>query len=321
MNKVWLALILLLLVSCENEVGVNMDNNGLPVAYCILDRNSTVQTVRLAKSFFPETGYTEADHLTLERWDEPVEIYIEEWSQPDKPVSYDFLPVDTIRQDTGYFTNPSFSLFESAFSPLPNVRYILYLSFPERNYHAFASTTVVDMPSILNPAAIPGRKITFSDADDFVVEIRPPANAGYHQFSFILNVEEHVTNQLRVDHFNFGGQIYKENSEQILIYQLSSARFYSDLLARYDTLTGSDFRRINGLEFVVYSYGTEMMLYNQLYNNGSQPWEIQSYSSFKNGFGLFSSVAHSRLTNLELSKLTYQILTGDSRYKHLNFVK
>jgi len=64
-----------------------------------------------------------------------------------------------------------------------------------------------------------------------------------------------------------------------------------------------------------------MRLYNQLFNNGSQPWETQTYSSFVNGMGLFSSVAHDRLTNLELSKLTLDIITKDSRYTHMKFIR
>ena len=311
----------LFLLSCENEIRVNMDNNGLPVAWCILNMDDSLQQVRLAKSFFPDADYLTRDHLTLEQWNEPVEIYLEEWTNPRQPVIYNFYPSDTIRQDTGFFANPSFQLYETSLKPVPNTLYYLYLWFPERNYYAFASTMTVDQPGILNPASIPGRVITFSGMDDFIVELRTPKNSEYHQFGFVLTIEEHVNGGFSLDHFHFGGQAYEQNSGQTLLYLLNSDRFYRELLNHYDTLSGSDYRYINGLEFAVSSYGSELRLYNQLYDNGSQPWEIQTYSSFKNGFGLFSSVARSRLTNLELSDLTYEILTQDPRYKHLKFVR
>ncbi len=321
MDKVWSILLLLLLCSCKNELNVNLDNDGLPVTYCVLDVDDTVQQLRLAKSFFPESGELQQDHMTIKRWEEPVEIYIEEWKDNDHPAVYDFYPADTIRQDTGFFNNPSFSLYQTAFKPLPNTLYYIYLIFPERNYFSFASTVTVDHTEILNPAAIPGRKVTFSDLDDFIVELRPPPNAEFHQFSFLLTVEEYLSTGFNLDYFNFGGQVYEENRGQILNHLLNSDRFYLDLIDRYDELSGDEYRRITGLEFVVYSYGTELRLYNRLYNNGAQPWEIQSYSSFKNGFGLFSSKSKSRTANLEFSNLTWDLLTGDSRYKPLKFIK
>jgi len=298
-----------------------MVNDGLPFVYCILDMDDSLQQVRLAKSFFPAKGYDTLGHLTIQRWTEPVEIYIEEWTDTENPVVYNFHQADTIRQDTGYFSNPSFTLYQAALKPVPNVKYFLYLYFPTRNMYTYASTLTIEHPEILTPAAIPGRKITFSDMDDFIVELRLPPNSGFHQFDFIFTIEEHIGSELKIDYFNFGGQTYEANNSQLLLYLLNSSRFYSDLLNRYDTLSGSDYRRITGLEFSTYSYGDEMRLYNQLYNNGSQPWEIQSYSSFKNGFGIFSSKSNKRITNLELSDLTYRLLTSDSRYAHMKFIR
>jgi len=321
MRKIFFILILLHLISCENEVRVNMDNSGLPVAYCILNLDDSVQYVRLAKSFFPDKGYLQLDHLTLDQWDEPVEIYLEEWLNPQQPVIRDFYRSDTIRQDTGYFSKPSFHLYQSDFKPVPNTLYYLYLWFPNRNYYAYGSTRTVDHPEIITPAQIPGRKITFSDTDDFIVQLRPSQNSEYHQFSFILTIEEHIGNRLNLDYFTFGGQVYEQNTGQLVVYLLNSKRFYEELLNRYDPLSSPDYRRITGVEFAAFSYGAELRLYNQLYNNGAQPWEIQTYSSFQNGFGLFSSTAHSRTTNLELSNLTYQVLTQDSRYTDLKFIR
>lgn len=319
MTRYFTILIFLFLLSCGNEVIVNMDNDGIPVAYCILDVDDSIQQVRLAKSFFPEKGYTGLDHLTLKQWDEPVEIYIEERINSEVPTVYEFYSVEKIRQDTGYFTNPSFQLYESKLTPAPNALYNIYLWFPARNDYAFASTVTVDHPEIINPTAVPGRKVTFSDMDDFIVQFIPPLNSEFHQFGFVLTVEEHLATGFNLDYFNYGAQVYEENSDQVFAYLLNSARFFSGLLSRYDSIIGEDYRRIAGLEFVVYSYGKELRLYNQLYDNGTQSWQIQTYSSFRNGFGLFSSKAHSRATNLELSKLTLQILTRDPRYKHLKF--
>jgi hypothetical protein len=298
-----------------------MENEGLPVVYSILNADDSLQQVRLAKSFFPQKGYTDLEHLAIERWNEHVDIYIEEWKDAERPVIYTFHEADTVRQDTGYFTNPSFRLYQSAFRPLPGVRYYLYLWFPQRNVYTYASTTVISHPEILTPAAIPGRKITFSDVDDFIVELRLPFNSGFHQFGFILTVEENRSDNIDIDYFDFGGQSYEANNGQILLYLLNSARFYDGLTNRYDTLGGTDYRRIAGLEFVTWSYGEEMRIYNQLYNSGTQPWETQSYSSFVNAFGLFTSKAHSRLTNLELSDLTYRLLTQDPRYTFMKFTR
>jgi hypothetical protein len=311
----------LLTLSCDNEVPVNMDHDGLPVAWCILNMDDSLQQVRLAKSFFPENGYDTLEHLTLERWTEPVQIYIEEWRDPQQPVVHDFYPGGVILQDTGYFADPSFSLYQSDFKPVPNVQYYLYLWFPERNYYTWATTTAVDRLDIVNPRPVTGRKITFSDTDDFVVQFRPPKNSGFHQFGFILTIEEHLASGFNLDHFDFGSQVYEEGNGQMMVIQLNSARFYRDLVDRYDTLPGTEYRRVTGLEFVACTYGRELSLYNQLYNNGTQPWEIQSYSSFKNGFGLFSSRTFSRVTNLELSSLTYQLLTRDQRFKHMKFIQ
>ncbi len=229
--------------------------------------------------------------------------------------------MDRVRQDTGYFNTPSFQLYEAVFEPFPNTEYILYLYFPERDYYCYARTLTVDHPNIMDPAYIPGRGVTFSDLDDYVVTFRPSENSEFHQYSFILKIEEHKDSEFNIDYFDFGSSVYEYNSKQIISSRLSSARFYKNLLERYQGLNEGDFRKIISLEFIIYSYGREMRFYNQLYNNGSQPWEAQTYSSFVNGQGIFSSVAHDRLTNLELSKLTLDLLTQDPRYEHMKFVR
>ncbi len=322
-TKTYLILIaaLMALFSCENEIDINMDVDGLPVVYCVMDMDDTSQIVRLAKSFFPEKDYWKYDHIEVKPWDKPVEIYMEEWADPNEATIYEFSQLDRTRQDTGYFNTPSYQLYEAIFKPIPNTSYFLYLYFPERNYYTYAQTVSVDHPMIMDPSNIPGRNITFSDMDDYVVQFRPSLNSEFHQFSFILNIEEHQADEFRLDYFDFGSQIYESNTEQIITNRLSSTRFYKNLTARYDTLSGSDYRRVTSVEFIIYSYGREMRLYNQLYNNGTKPWEIQSYTTFVNGTGLFSSVAHDRLTNLELSKLTLDILTEDSRYSHMKFIR
>lgn len=314
-------ILLLLLISCSNEVLVNMDNEGVPVVYCILDMDDSVQEVRLAKSFLPDEQNPIQKGMSMARWDEPVEIYLEEWIDQTKPVIYEFNPINSVHQDTGFFATPSFQLYQASLKPVEHAVYYLYLWFPERNYYAYASTQAIAHTEIISPAAIPGRKVTFSDIDNFTVEIKPNGNSEYHQFDFQLEIEEHAGNETVMSDFYFGGQQNQEYDGQTMSITLNSRRFYMELLNRYDTLSGSAYRSINGLEFLVYSYGPEMRLYNLLYDNGLQPWEIQSYSSFKNGFGLFSSKATSRVPNLELSSLTYDILTGDSRYKHLKFVR
>ena len=316
-----LMVILVTLFSCENELDINMDIDGVPVVYCVLDMDDTSQVVRLAKSFFPEKDYWKYDHLEVERWDEPVEIYIEEWSDPNVATIYQFNELNRVRQDTGYFNSPSFQLYETIFTPLPNTEYILYLYFPQRNVYTYARTLTVDHPNIMDPAYIPGRGVTFSDLDDYVVQFRPSANSEFHQFSFIMSVEEHRASEFSVDYFDFGSSAFESNTDQIITRRLSSARFYKNLLEKYPALNEGDFRKVTSLEFIIASFGREMRLYNQLYSNGSQPWEIQTYTSFVNGQGLFSSVAHDRLTNLELSKLTLDILTEDPRYEHMKFIR
>jgi hypothetical protein len=312
---------LLAFFSCDNELDINMDIDGVPVIYCVLDMDDTSQVVRLAKSFFPEEDYWKYDQLEIERWDEPVDIYIEEWTNSTSPNIYDFSRLNRVRQDSGYFVTPSFELFEAIFTPVPNTEYILYLYFPEREYYAYARTFTVGHPDIIDPAYIPGRGVTFSDLDDYIVQFRPSSNSEFHQYSFILKIEEHRGNEFNVDYFDFGSTVYESNTDQIITNKLSSARFYRDLTARYDELGDGDYRKVSSLEFIIYSFGREMRLYNQLYNNGTQPWEIQTYTSFVNGMGVFSSVAHDRLTNLQLSRLTLDILTQDPRYENLRFIR
>jgi len=309
------------LLSCENELNINMDIDGVPIVYCVLDMDDTSQVVRLAKTTFPEEDYWKYDHLSIEPWNEPVEIYVEEWINQETVNIYEFDELSRVKQDSGYFNAPSFQLFESIFEPIPDTEYILYLYFPERDYYCYARTLTVDHPNIMDPAYIPGRGVTFSDMDDYVVQFRPSKNSEFHQYSFIMKVEEHKANEFNVDYFDFGSSVYEYNSNQIITSRLSAARFYKNLLERYPGIGSEDFRRIKSLEFIIYSYGMEMRLYNQLYDNGSEPWEIQTYSSFVNGQGVFSSVAHHRLTNLELSKLTLDILTKDPRYEHMKFVR
>lgn len=284
-----------LLFSCESDFNPNTLSEPIPVVYCLLDLNDSIQEVRLAKTFSPDRESLEQLPIKLDKWDEFTNVYIEEYCQGEESNIYFFtLRTQAISQDSGLFRSPSFQIYESAFNPKPDTRYNLYVFLEKSGIHCYATTRTVNAPRIIDPAPIPGRKVSFSPYDDYQILFYPPKNSGYHECFF------------QFGGWTFGRQLTQEPKEQGTFVNLSSERFFKTLPA-----SGAFSRS----EFHLISYGQEMGLYNQLFRQTNEPWENQSYSSFQNGIGLFSSRIHQRLSNLMISDVTLRLIQEDFQFE------
>ncbi|MCK5820982.1 MAG: DUF4249 family protein [Bacteroidales bacterium] len=277
-----------LLFSCESDFNPNTTSEPIPVVYCLLDLNDSIQEVRLAKTFSPDRNALEQLPIKLEGWHEPANIYVEEYISGEEFNTYFFtLRTQVISQDSGLFQSPSFQIYESTFKPKPDTHYNLYVFLEDSDIHCYATTKTISAPRVIDPASIPGRKISFSQYDDYLIHFYPPKNSAYHECYF------------QFDNWTFGRQLTQEPKEQGTFVNLSSERFFKTLPP------SGTFERS---EFHIISYGQEMGLYNHLFLQTNEPWENQSYSSFLNGIGLFSSRIHQRISNLATSDVTLKLI-------------
>lgn len=294
MKNLLLIVFTVLFLACESEFDPNTNTEAIPVVYCLLDLNDSIQEVRLSKTFSPNSGTFDQSKIELELWDESADIYVEEENTLGESNIYFFSPsTQSAAQDTGIFESPSFELFTSTFKPKPNTVYHLYVFLKESGIHCFANTTTVSSPRIIDPAPIPGRKISFSQYDDYQIHFYPSKNSAYHELYF------------QFDSWNFEKIVFQEPKDQATFVSFSSERFFNQIPSNGD---------FENSEFHLISYGQEMAFYINLFRNNGGPWENQTYSSFLNGVGLFSSRIHQRISNLKLSPITLELLQNDFQF-------
>jgi len=291
MKKLFFLPFLLFSWACTTEFNPYSEQKSQAVTYCILDLNDSLQTLRLSRTFTINKDYINQESKSIESWNEEAEIYIEENpGRADSRIYYFHLKEDFNQQDSGYFTPTTFQIYESQFLPKPETQYSLYVFIKSEGIHCYATTSTVGVPVVNDPLPIPGREISFSQFDDYLVHFYPPVNSSYHDCYF------------EFDQWIFGRSVIKGPQENGVFLNLSSERFFRDISA---------LASITRTSFHIYSYGEELALYNNLYSESLNPWEVQSYSTFQNGVGLFSSKYHHWIPNLEISEITQELINQE----------
>ncbi|MFO7616064.1 MAG: DUF4249 family protein [Bacteroidales bacterium] len=313
----------LIACSCENEVDVESSGDPVPVIYCLLNPDENVQCVRLGRSFLPDPANPGAPPVTDSTvWNLPVEVYVEEWNNGFPGRTILFEPGNAPVKDTGFFPTGNLRIYSAQFTPKIQTTYRLYVHFPDDGRIISASTTVPDRPHIYDPMDVPGRKINFQTGTNYTIRWLTAKGAGIYQGFFDLYYEEQFDDGLTVHQITFDSEPVLnlvssvEDSKKVL----SGANFFNQILEKVPAREGA-VRRVVNLRFRFYTGGEELALYvspelqtTTIANN------LNLYSNFDNGIGLFSTLQVTYVNNLQLSNTTLNELAHGSKTRHLGFL-
>lgn len=301
MKHVLIITLVLISAACQvNFDPADRESNPLPVVYCLLDLNDSIQYVRLSGTFIPEEAGLAEPPYTTETWNEDILIYLEEMKEDQSQQIYFFEPSENdAHQDSGLFQTPSFRLYEARLTPQPETVYRLYVFLNESQLHCFSETRTVGMPRIADPSRIPGRQVSFSAYDDYKVHYYTPANSAFQVAWFSFG------------DWSFSKSQYGSAQEDGRFITLSSERFFKELHPDAD---------FSYPEFHLLCYGEELAIYNQLEAGAEGLFTPLNFNSIINGTGLFSSKIQVSISNLELSEITRNLISNNFQLTGNRFI-
>lgn len=313
----------LLLLSCNNEFDLETRGDPVPVVYCLLNPDGHVQYVRLGRSFLPDPKNPEAPPVADSTiWNLPVEVYMEEWIAGRPARTIFFEPIEAPVKDTGFFPTEGLRVYSAHFSPTILTTYRLYVHFPDDQRILSATTNVPGWPIIYDPMEIPGRRINFQSGLSYTIRWLSAENAGIYQGFFDLYYEEDFEGNQELHQITISSDpaLYLASSNEDLQRTLNGERFFDQILRDVPVREGA-VRRVVNLRFRFYTGGEELGLY---VSPELQPTTIANnlnlYTNFDNGIGLFSTLQVTYVNNLQLSSTTLDQLANGSQTGHLGFV-
>lgn len=313
---------LLFFSSCNNEIDLEVSGDPVPVVYCLLNPDQEHQFVRLGRSYLPDPGNPEKPPLADSTvWNMDIEIYLEEWLGGSPARTVNFEPWIGAVKDSGFFPSDNLRIFHAAFKPSIFTSYRLYVHFPDDNRIISANTTIPGRPVIYDPMELPGRKINLQSEVQYTIRWLTAEGAGIYQGYFDLFYEEQYQGNTSLNEIVFDSEPVlnlvpgAEDSKKIL----SGASFF-DQIARKVPVREGAIRKVVNFRFRFFAGGEELGLYaSPDLRNTTISNNLNQYTNFDNGIGLFSSLQILYVNNLQLSNTTINQLAHGGKTGHLGF--
>ncbi|MFO7616256.1 MAG: hypothetical protein R6V75_03320 [Bacteroidales bacterium] len=321
-NYVFIPILFSLVIqSCTERIDIYEAAKPVPIVYCLLNPEDSVQYIRIGRSYM--AGYETAEKPPLPDstvWNIPHEVYIEEYTDGIKETVYRFKPDTVIKKDTGFFPVTGLSLYSTKFRPVSGKAYHLYVFFPDLNLMAAASTIVHQAPDIFDPIHLSLRKITFEPGLPYTIRWYAGFYTGVYQMTFRIHYRDSTAAGIEVNSADYSsGGYFDQHTQQMLEYNMSGKGFYLAMVDNIPMRTGV-VRSVISVEFIMVTGGTDLgFLYRTNIENGSNFSNLSDYSNIGNGIGVFSSRILTREINLTLSNYTLDQLAHGEITHSLGF--
>ena len=316
--------VLVLQVSCKNDIDINADWKETMVIYGILEPGLEQQKIRVSKAF--QNGKTSAlvaaqisDSLFLDT----VNVTL---TNLKTGIEYKLVPQFNEPKEPGIFANdknPIYVLDSAIHGHVidPDVDYKIEVVNPKTGSTAFSKTRSMGFANLAAPV-IADNSI-FNIGQNFSFAINPGRNAYSYDGKMDITIKEWNT-------------ITKDTTEQVIrwnyltdfiVNQGSSAAItriprisFLQLLSSVYKKNKDLHRRIERLDFV--TFGGNQQLYDFISVNEPAIGIVQKqteYSNIVNGYGLFASRTEQWFYNCVPHNGLIGVIRSDSETKDLNF--
>jgi len=309
------------LSTCTQDIDIYTDGQPVPVVCCLLDPSSTIQYVRIARSYLG--GSAGADHIPVSDsmvWNIPHEVYMEEYAAGLKGNTYRFEPDNNIKKDSGFFPVSNLRVYSSAFKPMAGKTYHLYVYFPDLDKMVSAKTMVHGSPEIVDPLPLSIRKINFESGQPYTIRWYPGLNSGVYQMIFRIYYRDSSDYGQEFNSADYASDgVYNLETDQMLEFGMGGPAFFSAMAKEIPVISGIK-RDVVSVEFIMISGGSDLGIhYRSGLETESNFTNLVEYSNIGNGIGIFSSRMETRIPNLALSFVTLDELARGENTRSLGF--
>lgn len=320
----WLSLLSLLMAvitSCEEDVNVFAPQEFIPLAYCLLDPEDSVQTVRVSRVF--------QDRKQLTQWDEIYDgyladsgnrVYVEQIGANGERRQWNFRFSKQMRtaNDTVFACT---SLFTADLKPGYAEEYQLYVYFPETKTMASAKIRTLSRVNLIDPALVPGRKLVIDPTQPYVVRWNTAPGTAYYQGIFHINYLEKDSAQITAKSVSMPLRAVLHYPDLTIVSQnVSGIHLLQTLAGQIPVLEGVK-RKLTGFDFTLFYGGEELALFaNSGMNPKGSEGMVVDFSNLDNARGIFSSLSSLEVVGIPLSDQTQDTIALSPITKHLNFL-
>ncbi|MCX6223816.1 MAG: hypothetical protein NTV01_03555 [Bacteroidia bacterium] len=315
-------MILVAVTSCTTDLDLILPGDSLPVVYCLLDPEDSIQYVRVGSTYAVYPGNTNfkpaQDKILI---DEELVVYLSaEYTDRRQEIFYGNR-IETIPKDTGWFPASVNQIYAIPCIIKPDIRYSLYILFTGTNRIVHGATVSLgSLFTVIDPEIVPGREATLLPGIDFYVRFKPVANGSIFQSTMTFRYAEIKAGQWSDQSLILPQRFVYENDSTINYAEqrISGERFLIDVSRTLKS--DPDIRRVPlGLDFHISCGGDDLALKINAENN-TLSFSILEVNSFDNAFGVFSCLTHSYVYDVPLSRFTIDTLALGPLTRNLGFM-
>ncbi|MCX6227295.1 MAG: hypothetical protein NTV01_21545 [Bacteroidia bacterium] len=308
--------------SCEENVQVFAPTEFIPVVYCLLNPEDTVQSVRVSRVFQDKRSRSEWDNEydqyladTLNR------IYIETIDISGAHVTTHFKWIEQIRPaNDSVFARTD--LFTSKLMPSYSTVYQLYVYYPEIKKMVSGIITTLTRIQLVDPAIVPGRKMVIAPTQPYELRWYSFGESQYFQGIVDVNYLEEEIDQIVAKSIRMTLRPVLESRNDVINSQNINGRQFLMTLRDQIPVQADVRRKMADLDFTFYFGGPELALF---VNSGLNPkgavGQVVDFTNLDNARGLFSSISSIRIPGVPLAEQTIDTIALHELTRNLNFLR
>lgn len=314
--------ILIINTSCSTEIDINASNLDVPIIYCLLDTEDSVQYLKLNKTYLVNTAAAitkpESDSMYFEG---DVQIVLEKWIG-NKPVEYiDFFKTEEVPKNPGFFPSDRNTLYKAETRIYSDAKYMLNIYIKDREKIVHGITQTIGPLRVVDPMNLEIRKVSLNNGVNYTTRWQPVEHAGIYQVVFRFHYAETENGTTTQKYFDWPQTFTNPISDvDYLTKDISGSRFFY-ILADSIPVKPDVVREALHVDFFILSGGEEIKFYIESTQPSSGAlMERPVYTNITNGIGIFSSMATQKVLGLDLASTTVDSIAYGQLTKELLFV-
>ncbi len=325
----YIILFVFILLSCDTSLNVNADYKNIPVIFSLLDKNDTIQYVKLNKAFLGEASVSEMAQVSDSFNYENASVHVLKYYNDKVVATYEFVKIDTIPKDEGYFANDNNIIYVYNGSIIADgenpsdYKYVLDISVQGVD-NVSSETKLVSDVVVLPPfgsSYLTEIKLYSTHYLSPEFKFKTGKNAKYFEYFIEIDYYEKENGKYifkTITHSEGSKNATSLDGGQTFPFTIDGSVFYNFIAEELEAT--SEDKIFYSLRYKFLSAGEDLTMYIDL----TKPTygivqEKPAFTNIVNGWGLFSSrtSTFSPRKKLDLSSLKY-LSTGEE-VKDLKF--
>ena len=295
----------LLFISCDSSLDINADYKNIPVVYSLLDKNDSIQYIKLNKAFLGDASVSEMAKISDSLNYDNAIVNLIKYKDYKIVNTFSFERTDTIKKDEGFFADDNNIIYiykgniinkkdNGSDAERPSeFNFVLDIKIPGIDKVSSQTKTVSDV-RILAPLGISYRKEIITYSNKYVnpeYKYKSGKDAKYFEYFIEISYYENINGAYRlrtISHKEGINSSPTSDGDYTFSFLLNGKSFYQTIA---NNITNSSSERIfYSIRYKFMSAGEDLTMYIDL----TKPTygivqEKPAFTNITNGWGLFSS--------------------------------